>query len=335
MATPVKASRPVQRTAVSAAQAAGMVLGPHYRSYGLPWEIDPQEQQRLRRLLAWGLGVIVLLGLVLPLIHLPPITEATTEVPDRLARLMVQQQVKPPPPVVQPKPKPKAQTKPVPKPVAKPVEAPKPVDRAAQARRRAQNEINKIQDDLADIRQQMDPSTLGQTKNLQGAVGADVHADRSLIASNANAGSGAYVTTASASAGFGSGAGSLHGHQAEQVTSRISQAAATADRVSRGTSGRASRPDEEIEKVLDQYKGAIYALYERVLRQQPDLQGKLVLQFTIAPDGEVTECHVVSSELHSPDLERLIVARIKLIRFDAMNVAAMTTTKPIEFVPTS
>jgi TonB family protein len=333
MAAPVKASRPAQRTQVSSAQAAGMVLGPNYRSYGLPWEIDPQEQQRLRRLLAWGLAVIVLLGLVLPLIHLPPVTEATTEVPDRLARLMVQQ-VKPPPPVVQPKPKPKAETKPVPKPVAKPVETPKPVDRAAQARRRAQNEINKIQDDLADIRQQMDPSTLGQTKNLQGAVGADEHADRSLIASNADAGSGAYVTTASASGGFGSGAGSLTGHHAEQVTSRIAQAA-TAEHVTHGTSGRASRPEEEIARILDRNKGAIYALYERVLRQQPDLQGKLVLEFTIAPSGEVTECHVVSSELHSPDLERLIVARVRLIQFDPMNVAAITTTKPIEFVPTT
>jgi TonB family protein len=310
-----------------------MVLGPNYRSYRLPWEIDPNEQQRLRRLLAFGLGVVVLMGLVLPLIHLPPITEATTEVPDRLARLMVQP-VKPPTPVVQPRPKPKAETKPVPKPVAKPIEAPKPVDRAAQARRRAQNEINKIQDDLADIRQQMDPSTLGQTKNLQGAVGAQEHAERSLITSNATAGSGAYVTTANASGGFGSGAGSLTGHQAEHVTSRIAQAA-TAEHISHGSSGRASRSEEEIALVFDRNKGAIYALYERVLRQQPDLQGKLVLQFTIAPDGEVTECHVVSSELHDPDLERMIVARVKLFRFEARDVAAITTTKPIEFVPTS
>src|SRR6185312_11899733 len=125
MATPAKVPRPAQRTAVSAAQSAGMVLGPHYRSYGLPWEIDPQEQQRLRRLLAWGLGAILLLGLGLPLVHLAPINQASTEVPDRLARLMVQQQVKPPPPIVQPKPKPKAETKPVPKPVTKPVETPK------------------------------------------------------------------------------------------------------------------------------------------------------------------------------------------------------------------
>jgi len=333
MAAPVKSSAAARRptTTVSAAQAAGMVLGPHYRSYGLPWEVDPQEQQRLRRLLGWGLGLIVLLGLVLPWIHLPPLTEASSEaVPDRLARLMVQQ-VKPPPPVVRPKP----QAKPVPKPVPRPSVVPKPVDRAAQALHKAQNSgLLKYQDELADIRQEMDTSTLGQTRNLQGAVGADVHAERSLITSNANAGSGAYVTTASASGGFGSGAGSLKGHQAEQVTSRIAQAA-TAEHISHGTSGRASRSEEEIALVFDRNKGAIYALYERVLRQQPDLQGKLVLEFTIAPDGEVTECHVVSSELHDPDLERMIVARVKLFRFEPKDVAAITTTKPIEFVPTT
>jgi TonB family protein len=142
------------------------------------------------------------------------------------------------------------------------------------------------------------------------------------------------VSTAAASNGFGSGAGALKEHQAEQVISRIAQAS-TAEHIERGSSGRASRSEEEIALVFDRNKGAIYALYERVLRQQPDLQGKLVLEFTISPAGEVTECHVVSSELHDPDLERMIVARVKLFRFEAKDVAGITTTKPIEFVPTT
>jgi hypothetical protein len=49
----------------------------------------------------------------------------------------------------------------------------------------------------------------------------------------------------------------------------------------------------------------------------------------------VTDCHVVSSELHDPDLERKIVARVMLFRFEGKDVAAITTTKPIEFVPTT
>lgn len=305
-----------------------ILLSQHYRSYGLPWEVDPAEQQRLRRLLAAGLLAVLLFGVILPFVHLPPVIEASSDtVPERLARLMVQQHPQPPPPVVQPKPQPK--------PLAKPVAAPKPVDRTAQAVHKAERSgLLKYQDELADLRRDFDPTTLGQTKNLQGAVGQDSHAERSLIASKAGAGSGAYISTASASSGFGSGAGSLTGHQAALVSSRIAQAAAN-EHVSRGSSGRASRSEEEIALVFDRNKGAIYALYGRALREQPDLQGKLVLQFTIAPDGEVTDCQVVSSELHDPDLERKIVARVKLFRFEARDVAAITTTKPIEFVPTT
>jgi len=310
-----------------AAQASLIIpLAPHFRSYGLPWEIDPEEQQRLKRLIIAGLLTLLLLGLVLPYIHLPPVLEASSEaVPERLARLMVQQRPKPPAPVARPKP----EVKPVPKPVV----VPKPVDLTAQARRKAEREIRTVQDQLADLRREMDPAALGQTRNLQGAVGQDSHAERSLIASKADAGSGAYITTASASRGFGGGAGALTGRQAAQVSSRIAQAASAEQQVARGGSGRASRSEEEIALVFDRNKSAIYALYGRALREQPDLQGKLVLQFTIAPSGEVTECRVLSSELHDPDLERKIVALVELFRFEAKDVAPITTTKPIEFIP--
>lgn len=300
----------------------------YYRVYELPWESDPDDQQRLRRLIGGGLLLLLLLGVILPFVHLAPNTEAPAEaVPARLARLMVQQQPKPPPPA----PKPVEQPKPVPTP--KPVEAPKPVDRTAEARKKAENSgLLKLQDQLADLRQ-VDTTALGQTKNLQGAVGQDSHAERSLITSKAGSGS-AGITAADASRGFGTGAGSLTGHNTTAVTSRIA-ASGSPDSVSRGGSGKASRSEEEIALVFDRNKGAIYALYGRALRDQPDLQGKLVLEFTISPAGEVTECHVVSSELKDPDLERKIVERVKLFRFEAKDVATITTTKPIEFVPTT
>ena len=301
-----------------------MQLTEYYRRYELPWESDPEDQRRLRRPLTAGLLLFVLFGLILPFIHLPKLTEAPAEaVPERLARLMVEEKAKPPPPVVeQPKPKPET----------KPVEAPKPVDRAAEARKKAQHSgVLKFQDELADLRQNVDLTSLGQTKNLQGVVGQDSHAERSLIASKAG-GASAGITTASASRGFGTGAGSLTGHDTTVVNSRIA-AAGTPGNIAKGGSGKLSRSQEEIALVFDRNKGAIYALYGRALRDTPDLQGKLVLEFTIAPSGEVTECHIVSSELKDTDLERKIVARVRLFRFEAKDVAAITTTKPIEFVP--
>ena len=100
-----------------------------------------------------------------------------------------------------------------------------------------------------------------------------------------------------------------------------------------GTSGKASRSREEIELVFDKNKGAIFALYNRALRMDPTLEGKLVLRLTIAPSGEVTFCEIVSSELGDLELERKLVQRIKLFRFEARDVEAITTTKPIDFFP--
>jgi len=302
-----------------------MQLTEYYRDYTLAWEADPEEQRRFRRLLGGGLLLVLILGVVLPLIHLPKETATTEEVPERLARLMAQEKPKPPPPPVeQPKPKPEV----------KPTEVPKPVDRAAEARKKAQQSgLLKLKDELADLRQNVDLTPLGQTKNLQGAVGQDSHAERSLIASKVGSGS-AGITTANTSRGFGTGAGSLTGHDTTAVSSRIAAASGNSA-VAKGGSGKPSRSEEEIALVFDSNKGAIYALYGRALRDQPDLQGKLVLEFTISPAGDVTECHVVSSELKDPDLERKIVSRVKLFRFAAKDVATITTTKPIEFVPTA
>jgi periplasmic protein TonB len=301
-----------------------MQLSQYYRSYELPWELDSDDTQRLRRVATAGLALLLLFGAILPFIHLPSVTEATTPVPERLARLMVQEKPKPPPAIPQPQVKPK--------PEAKPVPVPKPIDKTEEARKKAEKQMSKIKDELADLRRDVDLTPLGQTKNLQGAVGQDSHAERSLIASNAGVGSGGIQTTAMASRGFGRGAGAVGDYQAGAVNSRIAQST-HGDAVSRSGSGKASRSEEEIAQVFDRNKGAIYALYGRALRAQPDLQGKLVLEFTIAPSGEVTECHVVSSELHDPELERMIVARVKLFQFEARDVATITTTKPIEFVP--
>jgi TonB family protein len=301
-----------------------MQLTQYYRSFELAWEQDPEEQARLRKLITGGLLLLLLLGLILPFIRLPKQAEAPEQVPERLARLMVQEKPKPPPP---------PQELPKPKPEVKPLEQPKPVDKVAEARKKAEKSINKFKDELADLRQNIDLTALGQTKNLQGAVGQDSHAERSLIASKAGAGS-AGITTANASRGFGTGAGSLTGHDTTVVNSRIASAGSPGG-LSKGGSGKPSRTEEEIALVFDRNKGAIYALYGRALRDVPDLQGKLVLEFTIAPSGDVTECHVVSSELKDPDLERKIVARVKLFHFEAKDVAAITTTKPIEFVPTT
>ncbi len=302
-----------------------MVLAPFYRSYDLPWEGDPESSRRFRRLMMIGLIIFVLAGIIVPLLNLPAPKESVEQaVPDRLARLMVEEKPKPPPPPPPPKPiePPKPETKPI----------PQPVDKTVEARKKAEKQLNRVKDELADLRRDLAQELPTQTKNLTGAVGEETKAERSMIASKAGSGS-AGIQSSNSSRGFGSGAGSLTGHTTTSVNSRVANIGADNKASRSGVSGKAARSQEEIELEFDRNKGAIYALYSRALRERPELQGKMVLEFTIAPSGEVTSCRVVSSELNDPELERKIVARVKLIRFPAKDVEPMTTTKPIEFFP--
>lgn len=298
-------------------------LAPYYRLYELPWSPTEEVEARYRKVLRIALIVFGLLALLITFLPTPEKSVRAPDIPDRIVKLVIR---KPPPP---PPPPPKIEPKETPKPVEK-IE-PKPPKPQPDARERAQKAMLKLQDQLADLRDNSVLDKAAMTKNLTGKVGETTSSERSLITSKVGASSGG-INTASLSRGYGSGAGSLTGHNTTQVTSAV-LAAKGNDGVRRSGSNKAARSREEIELIFDRNKGAIYALYSRALRDKPDLKGKLVLELTIAPSGEITRCEVVSSELNDADLERKLVARIKLFRFEARDVETITTTKPIDFFP--
>jgi periplasmic protein TonB len=302
-----------------------MLLAPYYRDYDLPWEGDPESSERFRKILRVLLIVLVVFGILFPLLPTPK-RSTVEDVPQRLVHMMLENTPKPPPP---PPPKPQEQPKIEPK-VA--MVKPPPIDQRQRAHEKAQKQLNQVKDELADLRDVMDLTPL-ETKNLSGAVGADAHAERSLITSKVGVGSGG-ITSANSSRGFGTGAGSLTGHDTTAVTSGIVRSGLNnRGPATSGGGGKAARSREEIELVFDRNKGRIYSLYARALRDNAELQGKLVLEFTISPSGEVTMCRVVSSELKDAELERKIISLVRLFRFDAKDVDAITTTKPIDFFP--
>jgi periplasmic protein TonB len=288
-----------------------------YRVYTLPWEADPREQRRFRLLLLVSVLVVLGLALMFHWLEMPAQNETAEQaVPPRLARLM-EEAPKPPPPPQPPE---------LPKP-PEPKLPPKPVD--TRKKMEQNTSMRAIKDTLADLRDQLDVSSL-QQKNLTGQVNAESKAERSLIASKVGTGSASNIT-ANASRGFGTGAGSLTGHDTMSVRSGIAGAGSKVERT--GKSGKAARGSEEIELVFDRNKGAIYALYNRALRDNPELKGKLVLELTITPAGDLADCRVVSSELGDAELERKIVARVKLFKFEARDVETITVRKTIEFFP--
>ncbi len=307
----------------------------YYRVYELPWSLAAEEEKRFWRILRNVVIALTVFGLLLPLLPLPqPDRTQAPSIPPRLARVVIERQAPPPPPPPPPQvveatppqvvPERAVQTPPVPRPE---------VNRAEQARQKAVSSgLLQMQDQLADLRDNAAADKAMETQNLSGAVGETTRAERSLITSTVGKGSGGISTTA-LSRGYGGGTGALAGHATTQVTSPLGGSGDGAEVRRSSASTKAARSREEIELVFDRNKSAIYALYSRALRDNPALQGKLVLEITISPSGEVTGCEVVASDLKDPDLERKLVARIKLFRFEAKDVEAITTTKPIDFFP--
>jgi periplasmic protein TonB len=308
-----------------------------YRVYDLPWTPSEADQRRVRRVLGAALGIFIGLGIVIPLLPERPRTIAMAPpVPERVVEFLLERpkppEPKPPPAIEPPRPEPKVEqlpqverTRPVPPPVAESQPKPDPRKKAAASGLLA------LSDQLAELRElEVDPDR--STQSLSSGAGERAQVDRALLTARTGEGSGG-IAVAEASRGFGGGgAGKLAGHQTAKVQSaKASEPAAEATRT--GRSSQASRTREEVELVFDRNKSAIYSIYARALRDNPALQGKVVLEVTISPSGEVTDCRVVSSDLGDAELERKLVSRVKMFRFEARDVALMTTTKPIEFFP--
>lgn len=315
---------------------------PFYREYELPWTSGSGQERKFQRLLGIVFLIAFVLSVVWPFIPTPePDPMEIIEIPPRIAQLLLEEKPLPPPPPPpepepeeaepedEPEPEQVVEAEPEPEPVPEPEPEPEP-DRTEIAREQAQAAFMPFAEDLADL---VDKELLDTVDDsiLTSSVGESQRSERSMITSKVGTAS-AGINTASMSRNTGgSGIAGRSTTQVESPVAGLAQSAGGARRT--GTSGKASRSREEIELVFDKNKGSIFALYNRALRADPTLEGKLVLRLTIAPNGEVTFCEVVSSELGDPELERKLVLTVKRFRFDARDVESITTTKPIDFFP--
>ena len=310
---------------------------PFYREYDLPWTADAEQERKFQRLLGTIFLSVLVLGLVWPFIPTPaPDPYEVIEIPPRIAQLLLEEKPIPPPPppkvdepevdTSEPEPEQVVEKEPEPEPEPEPVP-----DRTEVAREQAQAALMPFADDLADLVDKDLLNSVVDSRVLTSSVAEASRNTRSMITSKVGTASGGINTAALSRNTGGSGIAGRNTTRVANPVAGIGQSAGGARRT--GTSGKASRSREEIELVFDKNKGVIFALYNRALRIDPSLEGKLVLRLTIAPSGEVTFCEIISSELGDPELERKLVQRIKLFRFEARDVEPITTTKPIDFFP--
>lgn len=315
----------------------------------MPWEFSAEADARFQRITKVCVVVFLVFGVIMPFLPLPEFERNVIEEPDAPVATLIfetREIPKPAPATVTPEPpKPEPATpvkKPEPvvkkKPPARTVKAvpkavkPKPVKPKISARKQAEQAgLLAMKDALADMRQNTVNSSLKKTRTLSRAGGKARSTDRAVLTSGTTRSSGGIQT---ASLSRNTGGGQLAGRTTTKVHSPSGNAAAVSSSGSGSKGDRtAGRSIEEIQMVFDRNKGAIYSVYNRALRKDPTLQGKIVLQLTIAPSGKVTRCVLVSSELHDSTVSKKISQRVKLFNFEAKDVNEVTITYPIEFLP--
>lgn len=91
------------------------------------------------------------------------------------------------------------------------------------------------------------------------------------------------------------------------------------------------RTEQSIWAVVSTRQGAIKYLYEKYLKRNPNLRGKVTIEFTIAANGFVSDARVMESTVDNPDFERELLALVKRLKFDPIPSGNLTTVFPFVF----
>lgn len=328
---PLLSTRTIVRVGSDGVERAYVMI--YRRDTVMPWEEAPRDRQRYRRIFRQITLLILLLSIILPFIPVPPPDpRQVVEVSERVAQLIQDRAPPPPPPPPPPQLGDKQAPPEDPKKDLKPREkAPEPKTEVAKAaREKAQRSgLLAFSDSFADLMNNPAEQQLGRQARLTSGGETARQTERSLITSAAGRGSGGINTAALSRDVAGSG---LAGRGTSRVTGVIGDEFGDAQRPL-AESIRGSRTDEEIQMIFDRNKSALYAIYQRELRVNPTLKGKLVLKITIDPSGKVLAATVESSDLNHPELERRIATRVRLFDFGPKEADTITITYPIDFLP--
>jgi len=303
----------------------------------LAWSGSEDNDRQFASFLQIGLAILLLMGVVIPMIPLTKVIPVKSELTeDVLTELILAPVELPKPVVVKPKPKPvqpkTIKPKPpkiIPKQVVqkKPEAAPKLTKSARE--KASTSGLLQFQDDLQAMRDSLDVSRLRGANITQGAAQAK-QLDRSVITSQAKTKSGG-VNSAALSRDVGGVA--LSGRETTRVKSQLASASGVNPRSSEASHDVSTRSIESVRKVMDKNQGPIFSIYNRALRKQPALQGKLVVNIVIEASGKVSGVTLLSSELNDSVLEKKLLARMRLIKFFAERVARTGIDYTFDFLP--
>ena len=312
-----------------------------YEQLALRWCPDSQRDHIFIAFAVVILASLLATGFFLSSIPVPKQDRDThIDVPERIARFITEKQ-KPPkkepseaPPRPIPRPKPKFQR-------SKPEER-KPLTKLEeQARQNAEESgLLALTRELADL---VDTASISDIAGVKMNMSADNHtfaaADTTILTAEQGGRNGDGVRPQAHVSHVGQT--QLNDNQkqlAQQLLASKGEIVVTADKKaderSRSTvRGENVRSEADVAYVMDQHKNILHSIYRQARRTNPGLRGKVILEITILPSGQVSEVRVNSSELSDETFEARLVARIKHFNFGAHTVETLTVIVPVEFLP--
>ncbi|WP_394131583.1 AgmX/PglI C-terminal domain-containing protein [Marinobacter nauticus] len=308
----------------------------------LPWSRDRAESGRFGLITGLMLALFLIPALIIPGLQVPePEREQAEQLPPRLAKLVQPPKpVEPPEPVVEPEPE---QSKPEPEP--KRVEAPQQIPPEPTVAK-SKPEPEPAPQTTEQARETASRSGLFAMKDrLSALTSLDTPAPEVRRVANVSNSKAVGLAPETSSDTVLQGSGGVETREgpvrevelAKHETSDVAAPRETAPQVaSQPEPARPSvgeRAMSNIRQVFDAQKSVLYSLYQRELRQDPTLEGKVTLELVIEPDGSVSACDVVGSELDHPMLEKRIALRVQMFNFGAANVETRKVRFPIDFLP--
>ncbi|MEH6569066.1 MAG: AgmX/PglI C-terminal domain-containing protein [Halioglobus sp.] len=296
---------------------------------GLPWSNSYEEDRRYLRILSTTLAVCLVIGIITPYVEIPQMeTEPMAEEPPHRVRLLPETARPTPTPTVIPMPSEtaKLQSKKITAEPKQEVSSPTPrTDIASIGVLAMQNKLSKLH---------TRDSNTSKTFTSAGTNSTQVHIESSQpskLTENLTKDSGGIQGGVAHQAVLG--AASLPDRSVSGQLD-LNPGKTEVESETKARPAGQVRSQEDIQETLDLNKGAMYTLYNRELRTNPGLQGKLVLSITIAPQGHVSHCTILNSELNSESLERALISLVKSIHFGDKPESTFVSTKiPIEFFP--
>ena len=300
----------------------------------LPWSNKRNDAMRLRAIMAAAVCFALLLGFIIPRWEVvEPERDEYIEIPERLATLIVKKAPPPPPPPPEPEAPPEEEAEQAEAAEAEPAPEPTETSEARQAAEKTgllafKQDFAEIMDASANIKMGSQAAILTRAPQQRRRP-----ASRSLLTSQVDLPGGSSIAPADVNRTDVIGDDNKL-KKVEFSHIETEEVAALDSKQLNKRSSRDRRTDEEIQLVFDRYKDALYRIYNRELRKNSFLKGKLVLQLTIEPNGKVSKCTVASSELDSKELEKKIIARVLRFNFgEKKGSKPLTIRYPIDFLP--